>query len=439
MPLYATQQTLIKLDQYDMRVLEFLATQSNKLRNCAIYLLRQAYFMFGEILDDQFGLHAELKTNPHYQIFYSQAAQQVCTEVAESFTSYKELLPLWHSRQLKDKPKLPKYRKKDGLAGWTYPKQALSFDIDTGLIRLPLGNTFKSEFGLDSLYITMPHNIRFEAIKELRILPRNRCFYAEFVYHKPQTESVVLDKGRALAIDPGVNNLATCVPNTGDNSFIVDGFKLKSLTQWYNKQIATLKEGKPQGFWSDKLAHITEKRNRQVKDAVNKAGRFVINYCLKNNIGTVVFGWNQGNKDSIEIGKVNNQKIVQTPTARLKKRIKELCGEYGIDFVETEESYTSKASFLDGDSLPKYGEKPDNWKPSGARPKRGQYKTKRGEFINADCNGAANIFRKVETQLGLYLVEVCRAVLTLPTRVFLWNTKSKKRRGKALACLEVTI
>lgn len=200
------EQMLIKLDQHDMNVLEFLAEQSNKLRNCAIYLLRQAYFTFGEILDSPFDLHTELKSNPHYQIFYSQAAQQVCTEVAESFTSYKELLPLWYSGQLKDKPKLPKYRKKNGLAGWTYPKQALSFDIETGLIRLPLGNTFKSDSEFDSLYITMPHNLKFGAIKELRILPRNGCFYAEFVCHKTVVAVLALDKTRALAIDPGVNN-----------------------------------------------------------------------------------------------------------------------------------------------------------------------------------------------------------------------------------------
>jgi len=452
--LYATQQMLIKLDQHSMNVLEFLAEQSNKLRNCATYLLRQAYFTFGEVLDDSFGLHGELKSNPHYQIFYSQAAQQVCTEVAESFTSYKELLPLWYSGQLKDKPSLPKYRKKNGLAGWTYPKQALSFDIEAGLIRLPLSNAFKALFGFDSLFVTMPHNIKFEAVKELRILPLNNCFYAEFVCRQVENTPLELDKSRALGIDPGINNWLTCVPNTGDNSFIIDGFKLKSLTQWYNKQVATIKEGKPQGFWNDRLSHITEKRNRQVKDALNKAAKLIVNYCLTQNVGTIVFGWNQSNKDGIETGKVNNQKIVQTPTARLKKRIEEMCKQHKIQFVETEESYTSKASFLDGDSLPKYGEpalqegfppqatgeprrgeKPDNWKPSGTRPKRGQYKTKCGDFINADCNGAANILRKVETQLSLCLVKVCRAVLTLPTRIKLWETKTKKRNRTALAVL----
>ncbi len=102
-----------------------------------------------------------------------------------------------------------------------------------------------------------------------------------------------------------------------------------------------LKEKKPQGFWSLKLAAITETRNRQMRDAVNKAARLVINHCLEYRIGTIVLGWNQGSKDGIELGKKNNQSFVQVPTARLKERISQLCKQYGIEFVETEESYTS--------------------------------------------------------------------------------------------------
>ena len=77
----------------------------------------------------------------------------------------------------------------------------------------------------------------------------------------------------------------------------------------------------------------------------------------------VVFGWNKGQKQSIKLGAKTNQKFVQIPTGRLKERIEQLCLLYGLQFVETEESYTSKASFLDNDILPKYGEKPDNWEP----------------------------------------------------------------------------
>jgi len=172
------------------------------------------------------------------------------------------------------------------------------------------------------------------------------------------------------------------------------------MNRWYNKQVSIIKENKPQGFWSNKLAAITEKRNRQVRDGINKAARIVINHCLENKIGTVIFGWNKDNKKEIELGKKNNSEFVPIPTAKLKDRIEQLCLEYGIQFIETEESYTSKASFLDGDHLPKYGEKPkvassevsseacddrEDWKPSGKRTKRGLYRTAINWYINADC------------------------------------------------------
>jgi putative transposase len=137
--------------------------------------------------------------------------------------------------------------------------------------------------------------------------PRNHCFYVEFVYEQKPVNVVKLEQSKILGIDHGVGNWLTCVSNVG-TSFIIDGLKLKSVNQWYNKQIANIKEGKPQGFWSNKLVAITEKKNRQMRDAVNKAARIVINHCLNNKIGTVVFGWNEGQKDSSNMGKKNNQK-----------------------------------------------------------------------------------------------------------------------------------
>ena len=202
------------------------------------------------------------------------------------------------------------------------------------------------------------------------------------------------------------------------------------MNRWYNKQVSTIKENKPQGFWNNKLATITEKRNRQVKDGINKAARIVINHCLENDIGTVVFGWNKRNKDSINIGKKNNSEFVPIPTARLKDRIAQLCEQYGIQFVETEESYTSKASFLDGDYLPTYGEKPDDWKPSGKRTKRGLYRTANNWYVNADAQSAANIIRKVTTTLSILrnvsLERVDRGVLTRPHKIKLWSANKNK-------------
>jgi putative transposase len=250
-------------------------------------------------------------------------------------------------------------------------------------------------------------------------LPRNGQFYAEFVY-QIQSTVIELDVSKVLGIDPGLNNWLTCISNVG-TSFIIDGLHLKSLNQWYNKRVATIKEHRPQGFWSKRLARITEKRNRQVRDAVNKAARLVLNHCIKNQIGTVVFGWNKGMRQEINLGSKTNQNFVQIPTARLKDRISQLCEQYGIRFIETEESYTSKASFWDSDELPKFGEKTEGWKESGKRVNRGLYRSKNGSKINADCNGAANILRKVATTLGLCLKGVSRGALISPLKVRIWT------------------
>jgi transposase len=127
-----------------------------------------------------------------------------------------------------------------------------------------------------------------------------------------------------------------------------------------------------------------------------------------------------GQKDGANMGAKTNQKFVQIPIGRLKDRIAQMCEQYGIKFVETEESYTSKASFVDLDILPKFGEKPQGWQASGKRIKRGLYRTANGWLINADAQGAANIGRKVAAMLGLDLSGVSRGCLSSPLRVLLW-------------------
>jgi putative transposase len=271
-------------------------------------------------------------------------------------------------------------------------------------------------------YLPMPSNLEHKAIREYRILPRNGCFYLELVY-KTSIQKADVDADKALMIDHGMNNWLTCVSNAG-SSFIIDGKHLKSINQGYNKRVAFLMEGKANGYWSKRLARLTEKRNRVMRDATNKAARQVINHCIDHRIGTVIFGWNKGQKDGIDLGCKTNQKFVQIPTGRLKDRVAQLCEEHGIRFVETEESYSSKASFVDLDELPKFGEKPEGWQASGKRVKRGLYRTLEGWLINADCNGAANIGRKVAMMLGLDLSGISRGDLSAPLRLKLWSYES---------------
>lgn len=415
------QQCLISADKETMAVLEYLCSESNKLTNCAIYYARQMWFKTHKFVTG-FDLVKAVGTNRHFNAMPSDAAVQTCLSVGESVKSFSELLKKSKSGELEQKPKFPNYRK-NGYQLVAFPKRSLKL-ID-GTIRFPLGLQVKAWFGLKEFFLPMPSNLDFAAIREVRILPRNGCFYAEFVYPVAAIQSVV-DPAKCLGLDHGLNNWLTGVSNTG-TSFLIDGKHLKSINQWYNKSVAKLMEGKDNGFWSKRLANLTEKRNRQMRDAVNKVARMVINHCLENQIGTLVFGWNKGQKDSANMGCKTNQKFVQVPTGRLKERIKQLCEIYGIQFVENEESYTSKASFLDADTLPKHGEKPDTWKASGSRVKRGLYKTSSGIRINADCNGAANILRKVAVMLGLDLSGISSGDLTAPLKLRFWAIQESQR------------
>jgi putative transposase len=415
--MFGCQQNLLNPSPELKAILEFLCSESAKLTNCGVYYSRQLFFKT-EKIPSRADLHKEIGTrnqNKHYQAFYSDTAQQILTTVAESFKSYIGLLKGLRKGTVDKRPRLPGYRK-GGLALVTYTGRSVRFK--DGMLVFPLGTKIKAWFGIDSFALPMPSNLDYKNIREYRILPRNGCFYLEMVY-KNEFQKAELDAAKVLGIDHGLNNWLTCLSNIG-TSFIVDGLKLKSLNQFYNKQISNIKEKKPQGFWSKKLATITEKRNRQVRDAINKAARIVVGHCLANGIGTIVFGWNKGQKDGTDMGRKNNQKFVQIPTARLKDRIFQLCEQYGIQFVETEESYTSQASFLDSDILPVFGAKPEGWKKSGRHVSRGLYHSANGTKINADCNGAANIIRKVAVTLGLCLEGISSGALTSPLRVRIW-------------------
>jgi len=343
----------------------------------------------------------------HYQAFYPDTAQQILTGVAESFKSFLGLLKGIKNGTVTQRPKLPGYRQ-GGMALVTFTGRSVK--LKDGMLRFPLGSKVKARFGLDAFFLPMPSNLDYKTIREYRLLPRKGCFYLEFVYKTTDFQADI-DPAKCLTIDRGVDNWLTCVSNVG-TSFIVDGKHLKSVNPGYNKRVAFLRSEKANGYWSKRLASLTEKRNRQMRDAVNKAARKAIDRCLKNRIGTVIFGWNKGQKESANMGSQTNQKFVPIPTGRLKERISQLCKQYGLKFIETEESYSSKASFVDNDLLPTFGEKPEGWLPSGKRVKRGLYQTAQGWLINADCNGSANIGRKVAIMLGLDLSGISRGELS---------------------------
>ena len=140
-------------------------------------------------------------------------------------------------------------------------------------------------------------------------------------------------------------------------------------------------------------------------------------WCITQQVGTLIIGVNPGWKQNIKIGKRNNQNFVPIPFYSLRFKLSALCERYCIEYVEQEESYTSKASALDSDDIPTYN--PDNpAKPrfSGKRVKRGLYRSQSGHLVNADCNGSWNIGRKSKHK---GFTRVSRGVLAAPLRVFI--------------------
>lgn len=206
-----------------------------------------------------------------------------------------------------------------------------------------------------------------------------------------------LNKNKALDIDFGVNNLATCVTSSGE-SFIIDGRKLKSINQWYNKENSRLESIRVKQGYENKTNRQnknTIKRNNRVNDYISKSAKLILNYCIKNKIDCIVCGYNSNFQKDNDIGKINNQNFYNIPFGRLCKKIEYLSKLHGIKFIIQEESYTSKASFLDGDFIPILEENDNKRiKFSGKRIKRGLYQAKNGELINADVNAELNILVK---------------------------------------------
>ncbi|MGL5060614.1 MAG: RNA-guided endonuclease InsQ/TnpB family protein [Microcoleus sp.] len=418
------QQVLLSPNRELKALLEYLCQQSGKLYNSGVYLARQTFFKTGKLLTGKFDLSFEpsVAKSMVAKSLPSTPMQQTLMSVAEAFKSFKELKDLYVKGQLHFKPKPPGYLTGSKLFKVAYPNSGGQRPKLVGnQLRFSLGLTVRRWFGISEFFLPMPSNINCAKVKEFTILPKNGAFYLEISY-EVELRQHDLDRTQALSIDLGTaDNLAACVDTLG-NSFLIDARAMKAMNQLWNKKVATRQEGKPKGYWDNWLDRVTRKRNHQMRDGINKAAKLIVSHCLKYNIGNIVCGWNQGFKSNINIGKKNNQKFVQMPLGKLKDRLSQLCDLQGIKFTETEEAYTSKASFLDGDSLLKYGEKPEGWKASGRRIKRGLYQSANGTMINADLNGAGNILRKVASKLGVNLDRLNRRCLTTVARVRLWAT-----------------
>ena len=390
--MYLTLKQQVKhLSKEEFKNLKYLCHIAKNLKNQAIYNVRQHYFNNKKYLSYNEN-YKMLKNSENYKKLNSNMAQQILKEVDESFKSFFALLKLAKNEQYNGKVKLPNYLDKDGFTTLVIGFVRLKDDM----LIVPYSNSFKKTH--QEVKVKLPSVLKNKKIKEIRIIPKqhSRYFEIQYIYEVEEVQRE-LNKENVLGIDLGIDNLCTCVTNTGA-SFIIDGRKLKSINQYYNKinaKLQSIKDKQKIERTTLRQKGITRKRNNRINDYLSKAARTIVNYCLNNDIGKLVLGYNEDFQRNSNIGSINNQNFVNIPYGKLRDKLIYLCKLYGIEFKLQEESYTSKASFFDGDEIPIYDkENLQEYIFSGKRIKRGLYQTSTGKLINADCNGALNILRK---------------------------------------------
>jgi putative transposase len=386
--LILTERHLITPKHKHFKEIDNLSFLSKNLYNQANYRIRQAftnkenprYINFYEI---QKQLQNEEQVD--YRSLPAQVSQQILMKLHDNWKSYFKAIKDYSKTPSKylGKPKLPKYKDiKNGRNIVIYTSQAISKkELKNGIIKLS-----KSE-------IRIKTKVDVTKIKEVRIVPRLNSYYIEVAY---EIEEKIKEKSNISAgVDLGVNNLCSLVTSNGDK-IIINGRPLKSINQYYNKKKAKLQQNlKENQHTSNKITKLSNKRNNKVNDYLHKASKYIIDYCLTNDVDRLIIGKNDGWKQEVNIGKKNNQNFVNIPHARLIQMIGYKAKLQGIEVIVVTENYTSKTSFIDNEIIGKHDEY------CGKRIKRGLFKTKNEHLINADINGAFNILRKVVSEVNV--------------------------------------
>lgn len=438
--MYHATKTLVKQDNGLFSYFTELAHLSNNLRNAALFRVRQV-LTFVEKPEEQWTINereihdeivaalplmgpkfkmptkgkaflsyafldALLRVSLNSDYFASglprQTAQQILKEVVSNMKSFYASCRNYKKNPFAftGRPKIPGYGKSGGMRKVIFTNQdCVLYPCADGGLEVKFPKIRKR------LYIgKMPIEGR---LKQVEVIPSHGIFVVSIIWEDDALPpEPVSEPKRVCAIDLGVNNLAAITNNLGLPCLLFKGGVAKSINQYYNKQVAKMVSGQTKGTTekfvpTDGFYAMCQWRENHLNDLLNKTAVRIIQWCQENAIDTIVIGKNKFWKQSANMDKTNNQNFIQLPFERFRRLIQYRAERLGIQVINHEESYTSKASFLDGDVIPVYdqnnvdenGER-IHYSFSGRRIHRGLYKVSDGTIINADLNGSANILRK---------------------------------------------
>lgn len=399
--------------------LDDLCFRSKNLYNITNYTIRQHFFVTGKIIG-AFDLMTMFRSDDQidFRSLPIQSSNGIIIAVCDAWKSYFKAKKEYdkYPDKFTGKPKIPKYKHK------TKGRNVVSFTNQQCFLR--------------DGYIVFPKTTNIEPIKtkvdnihQVRIVPNHRCFVIEIIYEKKEEVNLELDSSQYLAIDCGVNNLATCVSSSG-KTLLLNGRAIKSINQYYNKALSDMvsKEMINQKTekieWTNRMYRLLHKRNMKIQDYMHKASRNIIDYCVEHKIGNIVIGHNKGWKQEVNIGKRNNQNFVQIPINKFISMVQYKGRLVGINVIIVEESYTSKIDHFALEPMKHHA----NY--LGKRKKRGLFQSSTGRLVNADVNGAIGILRKVVGDSGINQI-INRGFTDNPLRVKISSDWHKSVQSKS--------
>jgi putative transposase len=365
------EQHVIRKADPRFAAIDQAAFASKHLYNAANYIVRQAFIHEGVYLGFVEVFH-HIKGHEANCALPRKVSNDVLRQLDWDWRGFFAALEAWKTNPSKflGRPKLPGYiDKQHGRNILIYDLQALSAP---GLRR---AEVLPSQLGIVIL-------TKQTAVAQARIVPRKGYYIVEVVYEREPVPAAV-DSALHASVDLGVNNVATIASDKpGFVPHIVTGRPVKSINQFYNKRRAELQSRLGHPGTTAQLERLTVHRTRQIDHYLHTARRRIIDLLVAEGIGALVIDKNPFWKQEVNLGKRNNQNFVSIPHARFIDMLIYKAELVGIQVNVTEEGYTSKASFLDGDSLPVYDAS------------RQETTVFSGRRLNADVNGAYNILRK---------------------------------------------
>jgi len=385
-----TVSNYIRPSQRQYYIIDTLAYHSKNLYNVALYNTRQHYFeycentpIFQTVRPDiainvticvgsflpytrkkdfpykDVSNYARSRQNENYPLLHSDVAQQTIRSVEEAYISYFALVRMYHSGDLADRPRLPRYLEKNGRYKLVFPASHIT--MRNGHVTLGMARMFKKKHGLTGKELTfkIPPQIQPNQIREVTIVPvhNGKVYKIEFAYTVP-LQPTFLHPDQYLAIDLGVNNFATIIETATGTASIIDGTYLKSINRWYNKENARLQSIKDKQGLTEVFTHrqsrLLIRRNNRINEAMNRIVAYLIAFACEHGIGTIILPRWDGIKHQINHGAINNQNFVRIPYAAFRKKLRSKCELFGIQYDDShDERYTSQVDALALDPIQK--------------------------------------------------------------------------------------